>query len=236
MQLAAVRREPGADRSRNGHVAVRIPIRTADEGDAKEADWNEESSVTTKPDEPPIFVDRPEPVVDIHDRKGRLNLLEAARAAPQRYRIADRFAGTKLEGVAALQRQTDLRLRQIRSEFLGVRIDMLEARIDVLDARIVEPNVGIDALRVWIHSVKISVGILRPRESRRDLDWPVDMHLRSGAWREHAWRDMLDWGSALDWSGALDDRSVWLRRLRTGDIRDAGHRRHCHESRSARCR
>src|SRR5258708_1326020 len=113
---------------------------------------------------------------------------------------------------------------------------MLEARIDVLDARMVEPNVGIDALQVWIHSVKISVDILWLRESRGDLDRPVDMHLRGGAGREHLRRYTLDRGSALDWRGALHDRPAGLRRLRAGDIRDAGRRRHCHESRSARCR
>src|SRR6266852_3626373 len=178
VQLAAVRRESGADRSLNGHVAVRIPIRTADDGDAQEADWNEEPPVTAKPDELRTFEDRPELVVHVHSREDGPDLLGAAGTGLQQHRAKIRFARTRLEGIAALQRQTDLRLHQVRIEPLGVRIDVLEAWI-------VEPNVGIDALQAWIHRLKISVGILWLRESRGDLDRPVDMHLRSGARREH---------------------------------------------------
>ena len=203
------------------------PVQLAyiDEGDAKDADWNEESPMTAKPDELRTFEDRPELVVHVHGREEGPHLLEAAGTGLHQHRTEIRFARTKLEGVAALQRQTDLGLRQIRSEPLGVWVDMLEAWI-------VEPYVGVDALQTGIHGLKISVGILWLRESRRDLDRPVDMHLRSRAWREHLRRHALDRGSALDRSGGW---SVWLRRLRTGDIRDAGHRC-CHESRSACCR
>jgi hypothetical protein len=105
-----------------------------------------------------------------------------------------------------------------------------------VEVRIVELNVGIDAPQVWIHGVKISVGILWLREFRRDLDRPagVDMHLRSWAGRDHAGRH---WGRALNWSGALhDDRFVRLLRLRSGDVWNAGYRRQYHESRSTCCR
>src|SRR5262249_1120602 len=83
-QPAAVRREPGADRPGYGHVAVRIPIRTVDQDDAKQPDRNEEPPVAADPDELRSLEDRKELVVNAHDRKVGLDLLGAAGTGPDR--------------------------------------------------------------------------------------------------------------------------------------------------------
>ncbi len=239
MQLAAVGCESGAGRPLHRHVAVRIPIRTADQGNAKQAHRDKEPPVTAEPYELGTFEDRPEFVVEIHDRKGGLDLLDAAGAGLQQHRIEIGFAGAKLESVVTLQRKSALLLHQIRIQFLRVGIDALDVGVDTLDVGIVELDVGVDALEIWIDPLQVwirgmKISILLLRECRLA---DVDVHLRSRARRCHAGRDVLYRGDALDWSGALhDDRLVRLLRLRIGDGWNGGHRRQYHGSSNACCR
>src|SRR5262249_27848254 len=111
-----------------------------------------EPPVAADPDELRPFEDRKELVLDVHDRKGWLDLRRAAgtgldrlwaagtglqqhgvynrftRAGLQKRRVDNRLTLTRLQRVPALQRLGALLLRQIRIELRGFRICVLAAR------------------------------------------------------------------------------------------------------------